>query len=298
MNDEPLRVLLIEDDPGEARLIRELLRRSTETNYELRHAGSLTDGLTFLHIAPADVVLLDLTLPDSAGLDTLGRFMMAAPGVPVIVQTGLNDDELGRTAIRRGAHDFLLKGRFDGRMLYSSIRYAVDRNALFQRVAGINQSILELERDRVVQDTVNDAVYAMSQPLTILTMVTSEIIRDLQPGDRHYENVQRLCEAADRINRVVRDLSNKRRAVMKTYPGDVQVIDLSRANAVPEPPAVAAAPAPVSAAAPSRPAVQPAPSRPSVQIPPAPRPAAAAAAVAAPPKPVVFSLEGPARMEI
>lgn len=286
MNDKPLCVLLIEDDPGEACLIRELLRRSTETNYELRHAGNLADGLAFLHIAPADVVLLDLTLPDSSGIETLNRFMVSAPGVPVVVQTGLNDDEIGRTAIRNGAHDFLVKGRFDGRMLYASIRYAVERNALFQKVAGINQSILELERDRVVQETTNAAVYALSQPLTILTIVASEMVKELKPGDRHFENVTRICEATDRINRIVRDITAKRKHGIKTYPGEVQVLDLSQASHhVPAPPAAAPSPAPAQAPASSRPVALP--TRPAAP-PPAPQAG----------RPVAVSTAGPARIEI
>jgi DNA-binding response OmpR family regulator len=286
--NEPLRVLLIEDDPGEARLIRELLRRSTEEQYELRHAGSLADGLTFLRIAPADVVLLDLTLPDSAGIDTLSLFMNAAPGMPVIVQTGLGTDEIGRMAIRRGAHDFLVKGRFDGRMLYTSIRYAVERGTLFQKVAAINQSILELERNRVMQDTVNAAVYSMSQPLTIVSMISSELIKDLKPGDKQYENLSRLCQATDSLNRIVRDMGNKRQYGIQTYPGEVQVLDLSRSSAVPEPRLIQ------SAAAPSRSALPP-PASPTPSRAVAPPPAAQAPA---PARPVAVTMDGPARMEI
>ncbi|MFH0909191.1 MAG: response regulator [bacterium] len=230
MKDQTLRVLLIEDDPGEARLIREMLRRSPNTTYDLRHAGNLSDGLAFLHVVPADIVLLDLSLPDSNGLDTLAKLTNMAPGVPVIVQTGLSDDEIGRTALRRGAQDFLVKGRFDGHMLNASIRYAVERSRLFQKVASLNQAILEVERNRVMQEAVGGAAHAISQPLTILTMVTSQIMDELQPNDRLYEKVTHLCNATERITRIVRDMSNLRKQTTPTYPGDVQILDVPAAS--------------------------------------------------------------------
>jgi CheY-like chemotaxis protein len=213
--------------------------------------------------------------------------MTSAPGVPVIIQTGRNDEELARSALRRGAHDFLVKGRFDGRMLYSAIKYAVDRNTLFQRIAGINQSILELERDRVVQDTVNEAVYALSQPLTILTILASEMVKELKPGERHFDTVSKMCEATDRLNRIVRDMGGKRKQSIKTYPGEVQVLDFSHGIPVMEQQPAAAravAPPPPSPAIAAKPI---APPRPVAAVTPAPR------AVAAP-----VTTTGPARMEL
>ena len=226
MKDQTLRVLLIEDDPGEARLIREMLRRAPDITYDLRHASNLADGVAFLHVVPADIVLLDLSLPDSGGLDTLARLTNMAPGVPVIVQTGLTDDEIGRAALRRGAQDFLIKGRFDGHMLHASIRYAVERSRLFQKVSSLNQAILEVERNRVVQEAVGSAAHALSQPLTVLTMVTSQIMDELTPHDGLYEKVSQLCDATERMTRIVRDMSNPRKKAAPTYPGDVQILDV------------------------------------------------------------------------
>ena len=230
MKSLTLRVLLIEDDPAEARLIREMLRRAPEVEYDLRHASCLSDGIAFLHIVPADIVLLDLSLPDSGGLDTLAKLTNLVPGVPIVVQTGMSDPEIGRVALRRGAQDFLVKGRFDGHMLNASIRYAVERSRLFQKVAGLNQAILEVERNRVVQEAVGGAAHAITQPLTVLTMVTSQIMDQLTPHDSLYEKVSHLCDATERITRIVREMASPSKHPTPTYPGEVQILDVSAAS--------------------------------------------------------------------
>ena len=232
MKDQTLRVLLIEDDPAEARLIREMLRRAPDVTYDLRHASNLCDGIAFLHIVPADIVLLDLSLPDSGGLDTLAKLTNLVPGLPIVVQTGLSDPEIGRVALRRGAQDVLIKGRFDGHMLNASIRYAVERSLLFRKVAGLNQAILEVERNRVIQEAVGGAAHAITQPLTVLTMVTSQIMDELTPHDRLYEKVSHLCDATERITRIVREMSNPQKHSTPTYPGDVQILDVAAASRV------------------------------------------------------------------
>ncbi len=110
----------------------------------------------------------------------------------------------------------------------------------------------------------------------------ASLLKELKPGDRHFENVTRISEATDRINRIVRDITAKRKHGIKTYPGEVQVMDLSQASHhVPAPPAAAPAPVPIPAAA--RPAM---PTRPAA--PPVPQAA----------RPVAASTPGPARMEI
>ncbi len=230
MKDQTIRVLLIEDDPAEARLIREMLRRAPDITYELRHASNLSDGIAFLHVVPADIVLLDLSLPDSGGLDTLAKLATLAPGIPVVVQTGLSDPEIGRVALRRGAQDVLVKCRFDGHMLNASIRYAVERSQLFRKVASLNQAILEVERNRVVQEAVGGAAHAINQPLTIMNLVTSQLLDEIKPNDPSFRKIGQLCEAADRITRIVREMSEGQKPSSPKYPGEVQILDISAAS--------------------------------------------------------------------
>ncbi len=123
-----LRVLLIEDNPGDARLIRVQLA-STGARIHLEWVERLTEGLAMLAAGGQafDAVLLDLSLPDSQGLATFERLHAAAPRVPTIVLTGLEDEELAATAVRNGAQDYLPKSQVDGPLLVRAVRYAIER---------------------------------------------------------------------------------------------------------------------------------------------------------------------------
>ncbi len=131
MADSPIIVLLIEDNPGDARLIREMLAAlagaGQTASFRLIHAGRLADGLAALVQTAADVVLLDLSLPDSQGLDTFLRVRAAAPETPVVVLTGLEDEQAALKAIQAGAQDYLVKGQVDGSLLGRALRYAIER---------------------------------------------------------------------------------------------------------------------------------------------------------------------------
>jgi signal transduction histidine kinase len=124
---DTLKILLIEDNPGDARLIVESLAEAQGMTFELELAGRLSTGLERLAQGDIDAVLLDLSLPDSQGLDTLAQVQARALGAPIIVSTGLDDASAAIEAVRRGAQDYLVKGRLDGDRLARSIRYAVER---------------------------------------------------------------------------------------------------------------------------------------------------------------------------
>ncbi len=120
-----LRVLLVEDDDGDAFLVEEYLME-TATAVELLRARSLAEAEVSL-AGPVDCVLLDLGLPDTSGLDGLGRLLGLAPTIAVIVLTGLDDEHRGTEAVSSGAQDYLVKGAIDGQLLTRAIRYAVER---------------------------------------------------------------------------------------------------------------------------------------------------------------------------
>ncbi len=125
---EQINVLLIEDNPGDTRLIRELFAEAKAVSACLLCAGRLSSGLKQLAEGGVDVVLLDLSLPDSQGFDTFTKFRAQAPAVPVIVLTGLDDEELALRAVREGAQDYLVKGNATCQSLARSVRFAVERN--------------------------------------------------------------------------------------------------------------------------------------------------------------------------
>ena len=130
------RVLLVEDNPGDARLVRESLNDGLPGQFIVQVAESLTQALETLRAAPdeVDVVLLDLSLPDSQGLETYRAVHALAPGVPILVLSGLNDESIALKAVNEGAQDFLRKARVDGEVLPRAIRYAIERHRMLEQV--------------------------------------------------------------------------------------------------------------------------------------------------------------------
>lgn len=128
--EEGLRVLMVEDNPSDQRLIRELLSRSGLSLSELREFSSLSDALSFLSTSTVDVVLLDLSLPDSQGLRTVETLLEQVPDAAVIVLTGLDDEELAHRAVGAGAQDYLTKKALDHQLIRRSVLYSIERQSL------------------------------------------------------------------------------------------------------------------------------------------------------------------------
>ena len=123
---ETLTVLVVEDSPADADLVVEALA-DAEGEFHFENAESLDEALSRLERDGLDVVLLDLSLPDSQGLDTLARLRARAPAVPVVILSGLDDAELAARAVAVGAQDYLVKGRVDGSVLARTLTHAVGR---------------------------------------------------------------------------------------------------------------------------------------------------------------------------
>ena len=127
MKKRPIRVLLFEDNPGDARLFREFLREDALVQVDLDQVDRLETGLKHLAQGKPDVILVDLGLPDSQGLETLTQVYAQAQDVPIVVLTGLDEGELAVEAVRAGAQDYLVKGEISGGLLVRAIRYAIER---------------------------------------------------------------------------------------------------------------------------------------------------------------------------
>ena len=122
-----IKILIVEDNPDDVLLLREMLAESRTALFELAHVERLDQAFEYLAAQEVDVVLLDLSLTDSQGLDSFTRLASREPRVPIILLTGLDDEELAVKAVREGAQDYLVKGRMDRNPLARSIRYAIER---------------------------------------------------------------------------------------------------------------------------------------------------------------------------
>jgi signal transduction histidine kinase len=127
---DTLRILLVEDNPGDARLCRELLRDGFVEPFELEHAPTLAAGVTALERARADVALLDLSLPDAHGLVSVREVAARFPRLPIVVMSGLADEAVSLAALQTGAQDYLVKGQGDGALVARAIRYAIERKRI------------------------------------------------------------------------------------------------------------------------------------------------------------------------
>ena len=130
MTTAPVRLLLLEDNPGDARLVQVALAEHAPCEFAITTVGRLADALARIGAEPFDAVLCDLGLPDSAGLATAQAIAARVPALPLVVLTGSHDQSLGREAIQHGAQDYLVKGESGGALIARTLRYAIERARL------------------------------------------------------------------------------------------------------------------------------------------------------------------------
>ena len=147
------KVLLVEDNPGDVLLLREVLTEFPNSPFELEHVDRLAPALERLNAGGIDLVLLDLSLPDSHGLETFARALALAPQVPIIVMSGLDDEALAIETVHEGAQDYLVKGQADSHLLTRSMRYAIERKQA--------EEALSKERDlfHTLMDNIPDRIF-------------------------------------------------------------------------------------------------------------------------------------------
>jgi serine phosphatase RsbU (regulator of sigma subunit) len=135
MNNHLVHVLLVEDNPADARLIDVLLRQSGTGRFALSTVDTLAGALAHVQAKPTDIVLLDMTLPDTTGLQTTQRAVAAMDKIPIIMLTGMDDEDLAIRAVQQGAQDYLIKGQVDDRILARAIHYAIERKKIQDQVS-------------------------------------------------------------------------------------------------------------------------------------------------------------------
>jgi len=186
------RLLLVEDNPGDVLLLQSMLEESYPGQYAIDVAGTLGDAKSLLGTQAFDAVLLDLSLPDSRGLETLGLFNATASGVPILVLTGLDDEDAALEAVRRGAQDYLLKGRTDARTIARAIRYAVERKRAEEQLKALNETL----EQRVAQRTAEAEHRAKQLRAMVVELTRTEQRARRRLAQALHDHLQQILVAA------------------------------------------------------------------------------------------------------
>lgn len=185
---DSLRVLVVEDNPGDADLLLYLLHGDGSTQLDVRCASRLSEALERMAESRFDVVFLDLGLPDSFGLDTLRAMRRQVAKLPIIVLTGNDDEQTGVDAIREGAQDYLVKGQADKHLLVRSIKYAVERKQMENALKELNDTLEERILERTEQ----------------ISSANKALRRAKEEWERTFASVPDLIATLDSRHRVLR----------------------------------------------------------------------------------------------
>ncbi len=151
MSVNSVNILLIEDNPAEARLLQELLKQASPTRFKWTCQSRLQAAIAILKEQSFDVILLDLTLPDSQGLESLTAIARIRPQVPIVVLTNTDDDDLALEAMRTGAQDYLFKRQANTELLARSVRYAIERKQASEEVRQAKEDLEQRVQERTAE---------------------------------------------------------------------------------------------------------------------------------------------------
>jgi diguanylate cyclase (GGDEF)-like protein len=207
-NGERHSVLLIEDNPGDARLIREMIAEDPDAPFDLAVADRLASGLEHLERHPAGLVLLDLSLPDSLGLETFTRVYSHSPGVPVIVLTGTDDATVALKAVQSGAQDYLVKGKLDRELLVRAMQYSIERRRYQLQIEhqANYDALTGLPNRTLLHDRLRQAVYAQRNVRAIAVVcIDLDHFKFVNDSLGHSAGDEMLKRMAERFRSVLRD---------------------------------------------------------------------------------------------
>ncbi len=205
MVDKPVSILLVEDNPGDRRLICEMLAEASNLTFDLKYADRLQTGLDILNESRVEVILSDLGLPDSQGLETLNKIYGQVPEVPIVVLTGLNDEMFGIQAVNKGAQDYLIKGQVDTNLLVRTIRYAIERKRAEERERQLQLQLNLSNRLASLGVMVEGIAHEINNPLvSVIGFAQMLMYKDIPENAK--EAVRTISDNAQRVADIVKNL--------------------------------------------------------------------------------------------
>lgn len=203
------RVLLVEDNPGDARLVELLLSEVGSAAFEISHSDTLGEALELLKAEEFDVALVDLSLPDASGLDSVKAMQGAVPYLPVVVLSGTADEEVAVEAISGGAEDYLVKGQGDGALISRAIRYAIERKKAEERLFYLSQhdALTGLANRALFQDRLGHAVARADRAGEAVALISVDLdhFKDFNDALGNRFGDELLKTAAGRLKECVRE---------------------------------------------------------------------------------------------
>lgn len=168
-----VKILSVEDNPGDMRLLQEALKDAQSIQCEWVSVANLAEAIQIISSVRFDVILLDLSLPDSSGLDTLIKIKPHAGGVPIVIMSGLDNEKVALEALDKGAQDYLVKGQVDGNTLARTLRYAIQRK---QTQEALRESQERYEQ-QLIYNAFHDSLTGLPSRLLLINRLTQSIER-------------------------------------------------------------------------------------------------------------------------
>jgi len=203
VSGKALHVLLVEDNAGDARLLREMFSRENAGSFQLTHLLRMSDAEAELAKGGVDIVLLDMGLPDAHGIETVRRACTVAPGVPMIVLTGLEDEALAAEAMKEGAQDYLIKGQIENRALPRALRHAIERHRMQAETDLVRTLQLQL-RDQFLSHVSHELRSPLTSIYSFSSIIADGIAGETSPQQDEY--LQIVLKNVEQLQAMVEDL--------------------------------------------------------------------------------------------
>jgi len=207
MEENKIKILMVEDNPKDIHFMKYLLKDSI-CKFEIETASYLRKGIDKLNKNNFDVILLDLFLPDSSGLDTYTNIQDNASNLPVIILTGFSSEKLAVEAVKKGAQDYLVKGQIDSEKIEQAILYAIEREKLLNEMLSKEKNLSQSERLSSLSTMVVGMAHNLNNPLTGIKVALEIMKMQGELSGDQKETLKTMEKQTDRIKQIVKELTS------------------------------------------------------------------------------------------